>query len=115
MAARVQGRSDDTGNPDARRAKRAFKAELRDSLTVVTPTHPLQDSLCTLRPCVFLYSRQPSHTHMELVRSLVQSIIKTRSYLPGLQHSASRVHRMPLTVSKPSIACIAQSEVSGCP
>lgn len=39
MAARVQGRDDDTGNPDARRAKRAFKAELRDTLTVVSPTY----------------------------------------------------------------------------
>ena len=39
MAARVQGRGDDTGNPDARRAKRAFKAELRDTLTVVSSTY----------------------------------------------------------------------------
>lgn len=40
MAARVQGQNDVT-DPDARRPKRAFKAELRDSLTVVS-----QHTLC---------------------------------------------------------------------
>ena len=35
MAARVQGRNDAV-DPDAKRPKRAFKNELRDSLTVVS-------------------------------------------------------------------------------
>ena len=40
MAARVQGRNDAV-DPDARRTKRSFKAELRDTLTVVSLPTPI--------------------------------------------------------------------------